>query len=212
MPLTIHRLGVRPVVAAISLLPITLCYTGCRGQQLDADSDPELASQYGVPKYHFEYCELKPVEQKIDPTGGLASLASVIDYWEIESTEAKLAETYPLPDSGTSSVRKLRRIAMDEGLTAFALAMKQSPIEQLGEELNNGRPVIVSLVLEGQGYPGLEEQTAKLSGKRFGVVFGQSDAEFLLLEPGYGVLRIPKKSFETVWAAGKYGALICSAP
>ncbi len=210
MPLTIHRPGIRPVVAAISLLPITLCYTGCRSQQLDGDA--ELASQYGVPKYHFEYCELKPVEQKIDPSGGLASLASVIDYWEVESSEAKLAESYPPPDSGTSSVRKLRRIAMDEGLTAFALAMKQSPVEQLGAELENGRPVIVSLELEGQGYPELEEQTAHLSGKRFGVVFGQSASEFLLLDPGYGVLRLPKKSFESVWGAGKYGALICSAP
>ena len=212
MPLTIHRPGIRPVVAAISLLPITLCYTGCRSQQLNSDAEPELASDYGVPKYHFEYCELKPIEQKIDPTGGLASLASVIDYWEVESSEEKLAESYPQPDSGTSSVRKLRRIAMDEGLTAFALAMKQSPLEQLGEELKNGRPVIVSLELEGQGYPGLEEQTAKLTGKRFAVVFGKSDAEFLLLDPGYGVLRLPKKSFETIWAAGKYGALICSAP
>ena len=207
--MTLHRAGISPVVAAISLIPLTLVYTGCRGRNVDTSgSTPAL---YGVPNYHFEYCELKPTEQKVDTSGGLGSLAAVMGYWDVETNEETLAEKYPPPANGGHSIRKLRRIAIDEGLTAFALVMKENGLDQIGEQLENGRPVIVALHLPEGGYSGLRAETEGLERERFAVVFGQSETEFLVMDAGTGVIRIPKSDFESVWSAGKYAALICSS-
>ncbi len=209
MQLFLHRSGTSPFLTAFFLLPLTLCYTGCRQQP-----DPEIdkAAQYGVPKQHFEYCELKPVLQEVDPTGGLSALTSVMRYWDAEADEAKLAEKYPPKtlDAGYS-IRRLRRIAIDEGIMAFALTMNERSLEQISEQLANGRPVIVNIELDPEGYPDLEASAPATTQKRYAIVFGQSHDQFLLMDTGHGVIRIGKQAFETMWSKGHHAALICSA-
>lgn len=212
MTWTIHRAGTHPIVAALSLLPLTFVHTGCRGTG-DRDTGAEPAA-FGVPEKHFEYCELRAVGQQADPSGGLASLAAVMSYWDTEVAEQELAERYPPPAEGAPSIRKLRRIAIDEGLTAFALVMNANGLEQLAEQLQNGRPVIVPLRLPPDTYaPGttgaaLDEKAR--TGDRYAVVFGQSRDEFLLMDPAAGVVRIAKSDFEPAWAKTNHAALILS--
>lgn len=207
--LRVHRNGSNPAIAALSLLAVTLAYTGCRSESLTEGEQAPAA--YGVPRYHFEYCELELVEQQHDPSGGLASLSAVLRYWDVEIDEGELANKYPPPEDGAHSIRKLRRIASDEGLTAFALVMKEAPIDQVGEQLKNGRPVIVSVRLPDAGYAGIGESGDNLTTDRFAVVFGQSEAEFLVMDAREGVVRMSKPAFETIWSARNHAALICSA-
>lgn len=209
MRLPLHRSGTSPLLTAFFLLPLTLCYTGCR-QQPDPEADK--AAQYGVPKQHFEYCELKPVSQEIDPTGGLSALTSVMRYWDAETDEAKLAKKYPPKPPGASySIRKLRRIAIDEGFVAFALTMQERSLEQISEQLANGRPVIVNIELGPEGYPDLGATAPSAAQKRYAIIFGQSHDQFLVMDTGHGVVRIGKQAFETMWAKSHHAALICSA-
>lgn len=210
MPFTLHRNGTTPLIAAPLLLAVSLCYSGCRngGEDTIANS-PAL---YGVPKQHFEYCELQMVNQQTDSSGGLSALASVMNYWENEVEEQSLAEKYPASgSSATYSTRKLRRIAIDEGMMAFALTMREQPISQLSEQLKNGRPVITSVLLSPKGYPDLAASAPASAQKRHAIVFGQSDDEFLIMDTGHGVIRMPKEQFKTMWSGGNYAALVCSA-
>jgi predicted double-glycine peptidase len=213
MAFTLHRAGISPIVAAISLLPLVLVYTGCRNNQTLDGADGELSpAAFGVPKNHFEYCELKPVVQKSDPSGGLASLEAVLRYWDTEVTETELANKYPPPSGRAHSIRKLRRIAIDQGVTAFALVMKDNGLEQLSEQLLNGRPVIVALQLPDEPIASPADVPGDtLQKQRFAVVYGQSEREFLMMDPGAGVVRIDKDEFEIAWAGGKHAALICSS-
>ena len=208
MSLPLHRSGTSPLLSAFFLLPLTLCYTGCR----QSDPEGDKAAQYGVPKQHCEYCELKPVLQEIDPTGGLSALTSVMRYWDAEVDEAQLAEKYPTktPEAGYS-IRKLRRIAIDEGMTAFALTMREKSLDQISEQLASGRPVIVNIELGSEGYPDLQATAPTEPQKRYAIVFGQSNDQFLMMDTGHGVIRIGKTAFETMWAKGHHTALIVSA-
>ncbi len=170
---------------------------------MEAARDP---AAYGVPQHHFEYCELDTVAAESDPTGALAALTAVMNYWDLEATEQELANRHPAT-SAHRNVRRLRRIAIDEGLTAFALAMGDNGLAQLGEHLQNGRPVIVPLDTADANAPADAPEA-----NRFVVVFGQSESEFLLMDPAEAsVVRIPKQDFESLWAAKKHAALICSA-
>ncbi len=208
----VNRAGLSPVTTASLLALLTLCYSGCRHGDLGGE-DP--AGRYGVPRQHFEYCELEPVQQEVDPTGGLSALTAMIRYWDGEADEAQLAQKYPTktPEAGYS-IRRLRRIAIAEGIMAFALTMKEKPLDQLSEQLTNGRPVIVNIELDPGGYPGLVppvENAEDAPTRRYVVVFGQSHDQFLVLDTAVGVLRMAKEDFETMWAKGKHAALICSA-
>ncbi|MEM0895501.1 MAG: cysteine peptidase family C39 domain-containing protein [Verrucomicrobiota bacterium] len=171
----------------------------------------------------FFFCPIKPLLLEKETSGGLASLATVLDYWDTESSESALAERYPV-ESGGYEILKLRRIAIDEGLMAFALTMKEQPLEQLGEQLEHGRPVIVPLEQSigdvfGAPVDDLQEFSSirrgevvhASEGNRYVVVFGQSKSQFLVLDPGFGVVSVDKDIFGEEWGRKNYSALLCSS-
>ena len=138
MAFTLHRASISPIVAAISLLPLVLVYTGCRNNRTLDDLDGEHSpAAFGVPKNHFEYCELTPVVQKSDPSGGLASLEAVLRYWDTEVSEAELANKYPPPSGRAHSIRKLRRIAINRAIDVHrAHARQQKLRDRVEQELD----------------------------------------------------------------------------
>ena len=183
------------------------------------------AVEISDPNESFYFCPIKPQLLENEPTGGLAALATVLVYWDLQSNESMLAEKYPLGEGTDYEMLKLRRIAIDEGLMAFSLTMKQKPIEQVSEQLEHGRPVIVPLENDAQTFFGApvedfkefasirrssEPDTAG-SPYRFVVIFGQNKDQFLLLDPTFGVVSVDKKTFSEEWGKKKYSALLCSS-
>ena len=177
------------------------------------------------PDENFYFCPIKPQLLENEPTGGLAALATVLEYWDLQSSESVLAKKYPLDEGTEYEILKLRRIAIDEGLMAFSLTMKQKPIEQVAEQLEHGRPVIVPLENDEKTFFGAPVEDLKEFASvrhrskpattgtpyRFVVIFGQNKDQFLLLDPTFGVVSVDKKTFGEEWGKMKYSALLCSS-
>ena len=175
----------------------------------------------------FKYCPLETVRQSSKKTSGLAALVSVMNYWEHEATVDTLGEKYPAESEDGYPLLQLRRIAAKEGLIAFALTLNDQPLAQVSEQLENGRPVIVPVVLprgryftrEAPATDVVDATSANPEKPRIGgrtknhyvVIFGQSAKQFLLMDPAYGIVKINKDEFVTYWGAEQFAALLCSS-
>ncbi len=175
----------------------------------------------------FKYCPLETVRQTSSQSGGLAALVAVMNYWEQEVDVKALEEKYPAKSDAGYPLLQLRRIATKEGLIAFALTMKDRPLEQVSEQLENGRPVIVPVDLPSHGDSGskppveslpddpsatpTEQPSDTKSQHRYVVIFGQSSNQFLLMDPASGVVKVNKTEFIESWSTEKFAALLCSS-
>ncbi len=173
----------------------------------------------------FHYCPVNAVKPSSAKSGGLAALTTVLNYWDLDAEEPALLKKYPPAEEAGYPMPQLRRIATDEGLMAFSLTMKMKPLEQLSEQLEHGRPVLVSVRFANGEYFGkptsVVEDLAKGSGVDVGaitnsgeyyvVVFGQSDNQLLIMDPTLGVVSIDKEAFAKYWKEEKYSALLCSS-
>jgi len=181
-----------------------------------AEADPET----------FHYCPVDTVRQSSENGGGIATLTSVIRYWDNEALESELAVKYPPAEPGGYTMMQLRRIAVDEGLMAFSITMKMEPLAQLGEQLEHGRPVLVSLRFPDGTYFGNPTAVVEALARDkegtpvpaidptrtyYFIVFGQSESQFLLMDPQLGVVSVDKPVFTRYWKEQKYAALLCSA-
>ncbi|MEM9479494.1 MAG: hypothetical protein AAGA58_07565 [Verrucomicrobiota bacterium] len=212
----------RIVLATLIVVLLAQC-AGLRAKRDEGELVKGETAELPAAGENFYFCPIEPLLLEKEQSGGLASLATVLNYWDTEASEAALAERYPVEDS-TYPILKLRRIAIDEGLMAFALTMKQKPLEQMGEQLEHGRPVIVPLEQQegeffGAPVDDLEEFSSVRRGEaassgdgiRYVVVFGQSESQFLVLDPGFGIVSVDKDVFGEEWGKKKYSALLCSS-
>ena len=176
---------------------------------------------------NFNYCPVESIKKSADDSAGLAALTSVLKYWDAEASEPELVKDYPSDLTSGHSMYQLQRIAIDKGLTAFALTMKNNPLEHLTEQLEHGRPILVTVRFPDGTYfgksgaditqiardAGSTSATAPVINKdqeHYVVVFGQSEKQFLLMDPTFGVLSIDKESFVKYWKEVQYSALLCS--
>jgi len=166
----------------------------------------------------YDYCKLDASRQSIDNSCGVACLSSVLNYWNIESSEDYLLRKYA-KESGYS-ILELSKISEDEGLRSYSLSMYESPKKQLDEQLSKGRPVICATMLPyalnsldgiplfGSTYRNL---TWMLGHRRnhYVVVFGWNYKNYLVMDPSFGIISLDKKKFYKCWKDGGYCVLLC---
>ena len=214
---------VRPApVLILAVATACLGLTGCNTLRpeepaaFDSSTTENVAEQQDAA---FKYCPIETVRQPSSKASGLAALTSVMKYWEQEVDVATLEEKYPAKSEGGYPLLQLRRIATKEGLIAFALTMKDRPLEQVSEQLENGRPIIVPVVLSngrdsGSELPVVSQpdsttdnsdmQPAGSSVKyHYVVIFGQSRDKFLLMDPAQGIVKVSKSEFTGYSGRGK---------
>lgn len=213
-------------VLSLALASLTSCGT-LRPRGIEADANPASPEFAAAQDDTFKFCPVETVRQPSDNSGGLAALASVMRYWEHDADIDELAKKYPAESESGYPLLQLRRIATKEGLIAFALTMKDRPLDQISEQLENGRPVIAPVHLPHGRSPAGEILastrpdigSANPDKSRLGenwqhhyvVIFGQSDQQFLVMDPAYGIIKIDKSDLTKYWSEEKNAALLCSS-
>ena len=204
-------------------------FSSCNSFQANKDVNVDATSEAFAAKHddEFKYCPIEAVQQPSEKSCGIAALASVMKYWDVDVSVAELEEKYPAESENGYPLLQLRRIATKEGLVAFALTMKERPLDQISEQLENGRPIIAPVLLPRGRYFGrelpvvgrLDASTVNADKKVVGsthkhhyvVVFGQSEDKYLIMDPAYGIVKISKSEFAGYWSAQKNAALLCSS-
>jgi hypothetical protein len=148
-------------------------------------------------------------------------------------TEADLLARHPVRSGQGHSLQTLQAIAQEHGLLAYAVSMAPgpagSPSAQLSRHLAKGRPVIVAVRLpQGRYFGGeipvlgtLDARTLRPFGMvpsstgqefkhHYVVVFGEDPTRYLLMDPAYGIVSVPRKSLLEWWGDVGHAALLCS--
>ena len=222
------------VLSGMSLIVVTSCGSMVKGKENPIEGslvsgESSEASNAEVTEdapENFNYCPVQSVRKSTENSGGLAALTSLLKYWDTEASEPELVKAYPSTKSGGHDLHELQRIAIDKGLTAFALTMKAKPLEHLSEQLEHGRPILVTVRFADGTYFGQKagevSEIAQNAGSDSGtptiqkdrehyvVVFGQSEKQYLIMDPTFGVLSVDKETFVKYWKEEKYSALLCS--
>ena len=213
-----------PLIIASTCLGLSGCNTLRSQGDVVTDVTAPTAPPVEQRDTSFKYCPIETVSQTSSKTNGLAALASVMKYWEQEVDVPTLEANFPAKSEAGYPLLQLRRIATKQGLIAFALTMKDRPLEQVSEQLENGRPIIVPVQLPGghsdaatnlPDTPITATDTATATEPapphRYVVIFGQSNDQFLLMDPAQGVVKLNKQEFTSYWAGEKYAASLCSS-
>ena len=163
----------------------------------------------------FKYCPVETIRQQSSQSGGIAALTAVMRYWEHPTDVEALAAKYPAESDKGYTLLQLRHIAMEEDLNVLALTMKDRPLDQVSEHLENGRPIIAPIRIPSNGYLGRSSVPQSSSDSdseiRYVVIVGQSDDQFLLMDPAHGIVKLKKTEFTNYWSAEKNAALLCSS-
>ena len=174
----------------------------------------------------FEYCKIDAVKQSRQLSCGAAALTSVLNYWKEDSaplyTEKDLITAHRSRGVDGYPLLQLREIALQQRFAAFAVTMSNDPLKKLTEHVSAGRPVIVACELPRGKYFGkslplietLDRRAMWASDKEWKrhylVVIGHSYNEILVMDPQYGIVRLPRDQFLHFWKQEKYAALIVS--
>lgn len=180
---------------------LLLCFllSSCNGIPLKPAHDPSpAASIIGNIK----------LEKQTDKHGcGIASLVSVLDYWDVEAEQSIVSRDYPLRSGKEGySIAELKKIAKDYGSQAFVL---QGNKDFLREQILLGRPVIVPVFVVGSW-------EVKLFGKRiygdpynhYVVVFGFSEDKIWVMDPDKGFKAFPLDRFLKMWEVNGHVCLL----
>ncbi|MCB1235524.1 MAG: C39 family peptidase [Verrucomicrobiae bacterium] len=175
----------------------------------------------------FRYCSVEAVRQSEQRSCGAAALVGVMNYWKAEGApdlkEKDIVRQYPAASKEGYPLLQLREIALRERFAAFAVSMDGDPWNKLGEHLDNGRPVICAVQLPRGRYWGsslplvetLDRRTVMSTGNEwkshYVVAMGRNYKEIILMDPKYGIVKLPRESFVEFWRLEGYAALICSS-
>lgn len=138
---------------------------------------------------------------------GIASLISVLDYWDIEAEQSVLSEKYPYKYKGEGySMRELKEIALKSGAQAFVL---QGDKDFLKEQILLGRPIIVPVyMVTGWRINILGHNVYGGSYNHYVVVIGFSDNKVTLIDPDKGYRTIPERQFFKMWEVNEQMSLL----
>lgn len=213
-----HRLSISIPLILVLAISFSSCNTLKKNSDKlvhDSAASPKFASAHDD---EFKYCPIESVRQPSSKSCGLAALASVMQYWEHDVDVEALEEKYPAESDNGYPLLQLRRIAIKEGMMALAVTMKDRPLDQISEQLENGRPIIAPVLLPHGRYfnrdlpaVGHLDATTGTHKHHYVVLFGQSEDKFLLMDPAYGIVKISKSEFTSYWSGEKNAALLCSS-
>lgn len=176
----------------------------------------QVASQKGT-----QTLELKAIRQIRGNACGLASLVSVLDYWDVDAKQRELIRRYP-PDHGEDgySLGRLKRIAQKKDLEGYAL---YSDLGFLREQIAKGRPVMVALLVPYNMYSLDIIRKIPVYGKIFSyltqaatyshfvVVRSVRDNKVRIMDPLHGLKTLPKPAFKAMWDKMDNAALLVAA-
>ncbi len=217
--------------AATGVLALSMLGASCAGTSYQSTTEAGFTARYD----DFTYAAVETVRQSEARSCGLAALTCVLRYWDHGVTEPELLARHPVRSGHGHSLQTLRLIAQNEGMLAFALSLKPgssgTPAAQVSEHIAKGRPLIVAVRLPQGRYfanpvpvlgpvdartlrpfglvPSLTGQEYKL---HYVVLFGEDATRYLLMDPAYGIVSVPKSSLLQWWSDPGYAALLCSPP
>ncbi len=212
-----------PPPLLVLCLGLALPLAGCITTPKDTEGRNFQARYRG-----FNYCGVEAVKQSRQLSCGAAALTAVLNYWIEDDPsrsrfeEKKLIEKYPARSPEGYPILQLREMALQEGFAAFALTMDRDPWNQLGEQIDNGRPVICAVNLPRGKYFGgslplvetLDRRTVMTTGNEwkshYVVAMGRTNDEILLMDPKYGIVRIGRDQFLHFWELENYASLVTS--
>lgn len=173
-------------------------------------------------KADFTYAKVSTVKQSSQRSCGVACLTCVLNYWDKPIKEKELRQKHaPLGEIGYPLVQ-LKKIALEEGMLAFAISMKRDPAGQLSRQLKAGRPVIAALQCPQGRYFGKPVPVIERIDRRtiwnFGsqwkqhyvVVFGEGKDAYLIMDPAYGIVEVGRAEFLDFWSRSKHATLVCA--
>ncbi len=214
-----HRLGFSLAILSAAAIALTGCLTTPKSTE---------GRNFQARYRGFNYCGVKAVKQSRQLSCGAAALTAVLNYW-IEDDPARqpfeeknLIAKYPAKSPEGYPILQLREMAIQEGFAAFALTMDRDPWNQLGEQIDNGRPVICAVNLPRGKYFGgslplvetLDRRTVMTTGNEwkshYVVAMGRTNDEILLMDPEYGIVRIGRDQFLHFWGLENHASLVCS--
>jgi ABC-type bacteriocin/lantibiotic exporter with double-glycine peptidase domain len=138
------------------------------------------------------------VKQKTRADCGLAALAMVAGAWGHSWSVDDLARNVP-PSKGGVKLKRLRDYARERGLDAFAV---KGTFMDLENELRNGRPVMVGLVLPF-------DQDNNLKHYEVVVAIDPRDHTVFTRDPATGeLMRRPRKVLDLEWKTAGYATLV----
>ncbi|CAN5691290.1 hypothetical protein BH11PAT2_BH11PAT2_04550 [soil metagenome] len=124
---------------------------------------------------------------------GPASLKIVLAYFDIEKTEAELAQLVGVTDSG-STAEGIVSAAKALGLSAKAI--NESSFEDIQEWLERQVPVIVNWFTRGRS----DYSDSEVADGHYSVVAGLNETHIYLQDPEIGSLRtLARDDFMRVW-------------
>jgi ABC-type bacteriocin/lantibiotic exporter with double-glycine peptidase domain len=178
-----------------------------------------FASQYA----DFTYVELDAVRQSTQSACGAAALSALLNYWGKPVDQARLLALYPSVAKGGYPMIQLREMAKAQGLKAFVVSMKEHPGASLRAHLAKGRPLLLAVECPkgryfGRPLPVIEsfdsETVTPLGAKykqHYLLVIGYSPAEWLVMDPAHGIVRVQKQDLMRFWRRMHYAAMVSSA-
>lgn len=175
----------------------------------------------------YRYCDLNAVKQSSQISCGAAALTSVLNYWKSSDQpdfkeKALVAQNPPQTRDGYP-ILQLRKMALENGVAAFAVSLDENPWKQLVDHVDKGRPVITAVRLPRGRYFGkaiplvetLDRRTLMTTGSEwkshYVVVIGRNYNNVVLMDPDFGIVHTSRDAFLDFWRQENYAALICSA-
>lgn len=165
--------------------------------------------------------ELKVIKQINNYACGIACLTAVLDYWDVGTAQQRLLRLYPPQQSSRGySLGRLKRIAQKYGLKGYALL---ADFHFLQEQIENGRPVIVGLVVPYNLYSLDFIRDIPVYGRvfdylnraatfsHFVVVCSVDDSHIRIMDPLYGLKTISRQAFQAMWDRKKNALLLVTA-
>lgn len=175
----------------------------------------------------YRYCDFTRVKQSSQISCGAAALTAVLNYWKSNdrpdfNEKALVAQNPPQSPEGYP-ILQLRKMALENGVAAFAVTLDENPWKQLVGHVDKGRPVITAVRLPRGRYFGktiplvetLDRRTLMTTGSEwkshYVVVIGRNYNNVILMDPDFGLVHTSRDAFLDFWRQEGYAALICSA-
>lgn len=203
-------------VGALLSMAVVLLLAGCSSSPGTTDA-PSFQRKYG----DFAYCPVPVTEQSTPYTCGPACLSSVMTYWDVETSEAWILDTYPTQETRPYYLVELQSIAEVTGLKAYVISMDTAPRDETEQQILKGRPLICAVRLPMTPYllsdvPILGPVVASLAWAlpprkdHFVVVVGLKPDDVLIMDPAHGFATLPWRRFERAWSRMKHACLLVS--